>query len=249
MSGEQCKSYRNRGGVDCVMFGDIEEQPCWGLVRFSKHGCYLCEGHSSPPDYRVEPIPLSNEVLRAMIAEREATSAREAAEREAGYQAGRWFRPLLEAGFDEVCAGIFWPDLSDVLLSFLHSMIGAGVTVWPGDQSERVNRDLMVLGSRVTAELVRRGLPWPEEPYALRLARGSLSGGKEYHEPFRERELEMPLHLLTVWEVQLLYGCACIVADFSSLERGVRQCVMHVYWVTGEYLRAQGAEATFLSGL
>jgi len=247
-------SYQSRAGADCCMLGELEEQPCWGVVRYSSHGVYLCEGHSTPPDYRVEPVPLSNEAVRQLIEEREQVTAREAAEREKAYQAGRWFRPLLELGLDDVGVGLFWTDVSDLMLTFLHSIIGDGLQC--GDGNEAVNTALMAVGHQATAEVHRRGLDWPNGCYQLQLApevdgyiSPGLPGGKEYHEPFGEKVLELHLHHLSDRALHLLYGCAAVVVDFSGLERGTRQCSMHVYAAMGNELARRGEGETLLMDL
>lgn len=265
-------SYVTRNGTDCVMLGELEEQPCWGIVRFSKHECYLCEGHRTPPDYKPEaPKPTANELEERRQQAQEAVEAEErawaAAVAEWGvprppvgshwtlarwveHQASRWFRPLLE-GIDQVGVGFFWTDLSDVLLVFLHSSIGEGIRC--GDGSEAVNKGLLAMGRQATAEVRRRKLVWPEGAYDLELApewTGIIdTRNPQYTDPFGPKVLQLGFHHLSAQEVQLLYGCAAVVADFSTLERGVRQCVMYVCHETERELEKREVPITFLMDL
>ena len=266
-------SYQSRAKADCVMLGDIEGQTCWGVVRVSKHKCYLCEGHWSPPDYAEEPKALTEhdlekrraEIEEQVKAEEEAKAAAIeewgvpisdddwlrrgwTAAKWAQHQANRWFRPLMP-GIGDVGVGMFWRGTTDVMLTFLHAVIGDGLRCGSFSSEglpQPVNDRLLGMGRQATAELVRRKVPFPELCYALQLAEpweGICNyRDPKYTDPFSERLLVMPFHHLSDKEVQLLWGCAYTVADFSGLERGVRQVVMHVFHVTGEELTKRGLE-------
>lgn len=260
------KSYRSRANADCVVMDAVEDQPCWGIVRFSSLGHYLCEGHRTPPDYVAE---ISEEERAAKAAEAEITAQSTRTSREAtaarlnvavplgvlamsdeqwatwvAHEEARWFRASL-ANIENTPTGLFWSDLSDVMLLFLHSAIGDGLRC--GDGKPPVNERLQVLGLRATAEIYRRKLQWPEGAYDLILAPEWIDVGR-YTAPFGDKVLRLGFHHLSDNEVELLYGCAAVVADFSCLERGVRQCVMHVLEATEAELRRREVEAEFLMG-
>lgn len=224
-------SYRARAQADCVVLDAVDDQPCWGVVRFSSHEVYLCEGHRSPPDYRSEPVPPTPEELAQAQALREA----EAKTAEKAYEAARWFRPFL-TDIDTVPVSQFWASLSPVLLTFLHSALGEALRLSSTNPDPAELAGLQRLGKEATAEVHRRNLSWPDEAYDL-----DLGGG-----PFGERALRLYLDLLPDIDVQLLYGTAALVMDFSCLERGVRQVVDHVYRATTARLEQRGINPQFL---
>jgi hypothetical protein len=265
----QSPSYQSRAKADCLMLGDIEDQVCWGIVRVSRHDCYLCEGHRAPPDYIDEPVAATDEELEEKrkvidIAVKAEEEAKVAAIKEWGvpiseedwlrggwtapkwgqYQANRWFRPFLK-DLGGASHGMFWNNsiLTDIMLTFLHSLVGEGLRCGPlhGEKlPPSVEDRLMGMGRQATVALVGRKVPFPDGCSDLKLAEpwvGPINPrDPKYTDPFGERLLAMPLHHLSNKEVQLLWGCAYIVADFSMLERGVRQCVMHVHSVLSDEL-------------
>jgi hypothetical protein len=270
-------SYQSRAKADCIMLGDIEGQTCWGIVRVSKLQCYLCEGHRVPPDYREEPTALTEDELakRRLEIEEQVKAedlAKAAAIEEWGvpmddedwlrggwtaarwsqYQANRWFRPFMPS-IGDVGVGMFWRGTTDVMLTFLHSVIGDGLRVSAEARPTAVDDRLLGMGRQATAELVRRKVPFPDDCYALRLAE-PWDGvhdhrNPKYTDPFGERLLVMQFHHLSDKELQLLWGCAYIVADFSGLERGTRQVVMHVFHETGGELKNRDLKETSLDKL
>jgi len=243
-------SYQDRAGTDCLMLGDIEGQTCWGLVRFSSHGCYLCEGHRSPPDYRPEPVPLTEDE-KAALAASEATRKRSLEEQR---EARRWFRPIeaeLKAGA-EIPIGLFWSSVSDVMLSCLHSAIGEPIMI-RSYIHDAILGELDRLGRIVTAEVYRRGLPWPDSFYQLQLAPPWVgviySRDPAYTDPIPVEDLALPFQHLPTSELHLLYGVAAHCVDYSCLERGTRQAIMHLWHHTEAELKRRETTPTFLIDL
>lgn len=234
-------SYRARAMADCIVLGEVVGQTCWGVVRYSPLNVYLCEGHRKPPDYLTEPTPKTAEEWAQIKAETEAKAASDREIREAA----RWFRPLIPE-VSNLPVSPFWSALSAVMLSFLHS--GLGEVHCSSDVSEK--ESLRRLGGEATAEILRRKLPWPDPAYTLALAGETEEAvhSEAYSNPFGSRALALPLDLLPDTDVQLLYGVAAHVADYSCLERGVRQVVSRVLCATRDHLCAKGLDPQFLKG-
>ncbi len=242
------KSYKSRNGSECVVLDAVDGQSCWGLVRFTSHKVYLCEGHNKPPNYANEPVPPSPEEMARLLAD--AQAAKDAKKAEA--EAARWFRPILVEMRDlEYAPHPFWSSLSAVTLSFLHSALGeTQVRKQPPEGDEEVDEAeaLRFLAWQATAELRQRDLPWPEPIYELVLAGEADApiGTPEYANPFGPRALALPFEHLTDSQVLTLWGVAAMVADFSCLERGVRQAAEHLFKTATDALHLRTVETKFL---
>lgn len=160
-----------------------------------------------------------------------------------------WYQPFLK--YHSVTAGIFWQKLSEQVLQAVFSMIGEGLRV--GDAKPPIRFLLEEMGAEAIAEVSRRKLPWPVGYYQLQLAPewegGTIHLGHRddpYYNPFAEDVLAIDLSLLSMEQVQALYGCAAQVVDYSCLERGARQVGEAIYHAAYAFLKEKGETPRFL---
>ena len=208
-------SYRNRPGFDCEDIHN-EDEPCWGHIYGSSIG-FQCDGHRGGGYRTPEQAEAKVEEGRRRSRELTAQAAAQKAREEAESEARRWFRPHIERARKTPPGPA--EGLSDPMLRMAFSMIGAGIDT--GGGPKEIPEALIELGIPVIAEVISRGLPWPEYPYQLKL-------------DVRDEDLDLDVAAMSDVELKLWYGCAALVMDFSCLNAGVREIISFIYHVTRE---------------
>lgn len=253
-------SYRSRGFSHNCNHISNEDEPCWGSVRGSSRGIE-CEGHwNGRTGDTFFPEPTIEELREAeALAEQEAAEARrvaDLAEKQARkdrierQEANRWFRPFIEEakGLDP---GDWWAALSEPMVKGLFSFLGEGFMERDGDA--QVQAAIKELALPAIAEVARRSLDWPAEAYDLVLAPPYegvyLLDRDEYYGHFTADELALDLTRFLPQPLQIMFGCAAQVVDYSHLDRGTRQVAGHVFGTAEAELERRGIEPESLFDL
>jgi len=246
-------TYQSRFGQNCRQL-DNEAEPCWGLVQGSSRGIE-CKGHwgGGPymsPEAVVRELATAKAAAERAAAEKAVEEERKAAEREAN----RWFRKHIDAA-GKLPSNPWWVQLSEPMLNMVFSMIGEGINSLWHEHEQATRAALEEAGLPAIAEVQRRGLDWPVGAYELKLApqrRESViitPDARDYWTEFDGDVLDIDLTNMPNHELMLWYGCAAHVVDYSMLERGVRQIIMHLYCVTNNELRRRKLQPTYLFDL
>ncbi len=248
-------TYKNRGfGFDCVRFGLDPKEPCWGGVQGSSRGLE-CKGHQGGSGYQT-PADIQEKWKEATRQARLAEKLRKQEEKEAGEKREneRWFRPLLDRA-SQVEPTPFWTSLSDHVLKMVFSMFGDGLRSMDDTDDDWIifEKVFHQVALPAIAEVARRNIKWPVGAYQLKLApkprASEIKRQPGFVRVFFHKSLEFDLTQLSNRELHIWHGCAAHVVDFSCLERGVREVILHLDSVTSKELVRRGQEPTLLFDL
>jgi hypothetical protein len=187
-----------------------------------------CEGHLGGkyiPEPTPEQVAWALEDAKRLVAEQKASKEKFDRQQEEKYQRNRWFRPLEKLiKLRAIIPDPWIQEMSDPVLLCVFSMIGDGVFAVNEQWREFELRDL---GLPIVAEVIRRGLEFPEGGYELKLAPWFDDRWVPNREdPFKPEQLKVDLTYLSNRELQLWEACCAWVVDYSTLEAGTRQVIM-----------------------
>lgn len=215
--------YQPRGTIHCLSYEKAVSEPCWGIVRYSSSEIYRCEGHYHT-HYIPKPVPMTEAEFRDLqTAQRKQRRETETDQAVREFKS-RWYFPLL--GWYVGPPNLFWEGLSTPMASGLLSIVGEGLGI--EELHPTVKEKTWDLAVEGVALFNARRLSFPAPPYDLKLA----TRDPYQRDPFPQKVLSVNWRLLSNDQLQIIYGLAAWVTDYSCLNNGFRQ-VLTTLWVEG----------------